>query len=394
MPIVISTPPLVSIPTLVTSVLLSFQWLFLLLGLLRCCGYTVKPPKRHASKFTNAELPILEMTNPLQSSLTKLRPCYAGTKSKIALTLFFATSMAMIASCNLFMRKSLVFNGEDFGLCVLSCKTALIFYGIAKIVIYWQLYIKIEPFVNVEDNPRMSRFILVTTTALSLIGFAIAIILAVSNNLPAVNGGSCTCKAPISAPIAMLVCDWIVSITLLVYFSRHVVKQLSVPDNPTRELWKSVALEQFIVAIFMLMITPVLMGIFIYLQPLPSPPVPPGTFLMIDLVISCYAQGFSSRKMWGTDSRYCICFRLQREGILDTRNLPPVEEDRPASEYPLLLADGEQAKTHKTPKKGMHASLSTPSNSASQDAKVEFSQGVPKLAEASAASLLSLLNTQ
>eukprot|EP00475_Leptophrys_vorax_P007943 TRINITY_DN15079_c0_g1_i1.p1 TRINITY_DN15079_c0_g1~~TRINITY_DN15079_c0_g1_i1.p1 ORF type:complete len:353 (-),score=64.95 TRINITY_DN15079_c0_g1_i1:70-1092(-) len=295
------------IVSLLTTLLLGLQWIFLALGLSKCAGFMIRPPK----------VKTFEPRNTTESIIMSEKCCgdeRLSMKMRIVLLLFAAVNAAFLSSLGTFLRRAVLLQSPAF--CMTLCKANFITYGASKLFIYIQLYSKVFTFTQFERRPECARKILNFIVGIGSLAFIISIIwTALETTSAAVAQGiqPCLCTAPKTGSIAFVVCDWIVSITMLTYFARPVWKQLSDPiseHNPSRGRWKSVATEQFLLAIAMLLVSPALVAVFIYTNVNSasagggqSPAV--GSFLVLDLVICCFAQGFSSRKMWTRSPRLC-----------------------------------------------------------------------------------------
>jgi hypothetical protein len=286
---------------LITTILLFIEWWFVALGMTGWFGFQVRPPSAR-------EIPQNHLCG-----LTK------SAKRAIAIVLFAAVTTSFIAALGTFLRKFLVFQNTEGAMypakmCFALCRSNVAFYGISKLIIYWQLYVKVVALTSVEPEPVRAKTILTLCVGGGSFAFAIGILFGVIDNVPSVQGGNCVCQTPIYSTWVFFVFDWVVSFVLLVYFTRPVLRQLKVRDNPSESLWRSVAMEQFILAIFMLIISPSLIAIFLYTSVYDRTSqfsLAVGALPTLDLTICCYAQALSSRKLWGRTNRF-LCFSIDR----------------------------------------------------------------------------------
>jgi hypothetical protein len=231
-----------------------------------------------------------------------------------------------------FSRKFWLFGGTDLDpnaylppdICPYFCRTDIIFYGLAKLLIYWQLYSKVQGVTKVEGNPKRARRILRIVVGTAAIGFIVGFIIGSAYNSPIIKLNSCVCRTQQAHLIIYVTFDWILSGSLLTVFIRAALSQLRSPDNPQIVLWRRVAIQQLTLAIVMLVISPALMGWFTYIASAINDNITSlefGALPTVDLTISCYCQAIVSRKLWGKTKHFF--------GTIDERDAASEERLRP-----------------------------------------------------------------
>jgi hypothetical protein len=78
-------------------------------------------------------------------------------------------------------------------------------------------------------------------------------------------------------------------------------------NSAAKNLWKSVAWSQLKLAIAVLLVSPCMVAVFIYLDvgvPLGQRTLTATAFLTVDLSICCYAQGLAAWRIWGRRKRF------------------------------------------------------------------------------------------
>eukprot|EP00475_Leptophrys_vorax_P030259 TRINITY_DN45216_c0_g1_i1.p1 TRINITY_DN45216_c0_g1~~TRINITY_DN45216_c0_g1_i1.p1 ORF type:complete len:221 (-),score=41.33 TRINITY_DN45216_c0_g1_i1:94-756(-) len=137
-----------------------------------------------------------------------------------------------------------------------------------------------------------------------------------------------TCICPVSGWISLtfLASDWIVSFTLLCYFIGPVLAHCRDPETSNREdqTWRLVLTEQILLAFVTLLASPALMLIYVYNSISGSLLISatPGSYLLVDLLICCYSQGVSSRKLWARKEAEKELEEDLLETISSTRRAP------------------------------------------------------------------------
>jgi hypothetical protein len=301
------------IVSLISVVFLTIQWIFMLLGLLGCCGYGLKRKKVNthtpASTTVTSHSSVFNLVADFNSWRTRMSP-----QQTIASSLLFSVTCSLICSLCIFLRKFIRYsNDEDLpqSLCEFYCRTSLSFYGIAKIVIYLMMYFKVIKLVQTGEEEegvlKRKKRILNCTVGFGLSAFAIAVFAGVITNSCIVTKGTCSCLTPPEPPIVFVVFDWVVSATLLSFFCQPIIRQMMNPNSVAKTLWKSVAWSQLKLAIAVLVVSPCMVAGFIYLDvgvPLSQRTLTATAFLTLDLLICCYAQGLAAWRIWGRRKRF------------------------------------------------------------------------------------------
>jgi hypothetical protein len=303
--------------SLITTVLLGLQWIAMCIGFLGCCGCKISPPPDTAKNHVGPKPRYCcgLITNPFNKQTT------------MAVGLFLAVSCAVISSAGTFLRKFLIFDGStpmrSAFTCFDICRLSLFFYGVSKLIIYGQLYAKVKSSTRVDGNPAKSKFILQLIVGVCCAIFGLAVLAGSILNMPEVNSNFCVCRTPPSTSIVYLICDWTISFTLLFYFSKPVILLLRSDGTPTPQIWRVIAVQQFLLAVAMLMVSPILISVFIYGSIITdiyggAASLAYGSFPAIDLTICCFSQAIAARKLWMI-SRNCLFFDLKEE-------IKPLEE--------------------------------------------------------------------
>jgi hypothetical protein len=284
----------------ISAVFLAMQWSFMFGGLTGKFGYKIGESKEPQKAVDLRSVSILRFWTRIPR------------KSRIAYSLFAAVSFAFLASLGTFLRKFLMYSsGDDLmpqGICEFYCRGSLTFYGGAKLIIYYQLYLKCVNMAVLESR-RYGKKLLQGLVGFGILAFVAAIVSGVVQNTCIREKGGCICLTPFEQSFSFVIIDWYVSATLLVCFTIPVLKQMQINLNAnTHSLWKSIATQQFVISIFMLAVSPACVGLFIYLDVFVPPDQRMWTahaFLTTDVWICCYAQGYASKKIWVRGGSCC-----------------------------------------------------------------------------------------
>eukprot|EP00475_Leptophrys_vorax_P020721 TRINITY_DN28445_c0_g1_i1.p1 TRINITY_DN28445_c0_g1~~TRINITY_DN28445_c0_g1_i1.p1 ORF type:complete len:494 (-),score=88.10 TRINITY_DN28445_c0_g1_i1:59-1540(-) len=321
--------PLVAgwIVPLVPSVILALEWCFIILGFAKCCGYKVKDSK-HKNNDKEKQLKFCFMFK------------HSG-KLVLTLEIFMAVTAALIASLGTFFRKFWLFQSEHqieptsiyyfpANLCFFLCRSNVAFYGVSKVIIYWQLYRRVRGILRTEMNHKEKRKFLKVVLGVGSFCFLAAIAYGVALNAPRISDNACVCSTPPESTISFVALDWMISMFLLRYFfapmRRHITNVERESGAVQVEL-RSVVHRQLILSIAMLVIAPSCLIVFIYYNEMHSGStltLSIGGLPVVDLVIICVTQLLSSKKLW-TRSERCLCYSFSVEE-LEPKEVPFLED--------------------------------------------------------------------
>jgi hypothetical protein len=293
--------------------ILSTLWIFMGIGFTGRCGYQLIAAQHgsHSGRFVQSSTPTLT-----ESSLLRRRVSYV---------LFVAVTISVISAWMVLYRKLFKYDlvpSRDYlaaSDCFDVCRSWVVFYGCAKIIIYFQLGVKVSKLLDAEQSGDFELKLFRVLLTIGFIAFAAGILWGSIGNQPFLQANVCVCSTPFRASGLFLASDWIISVMLLFYFMRPALRQLPVSNLPSRSRWKTMATEQFFIAIVMLLISPTLIATFIVLTTVKtgSPlALTSGTFPLVDLTLCCCAQAIASRRNW-TKSNLFLCFEMKDREVED-----------------------------------------------------------------------------